>query len=107
MRLRGKLQIVMFFIAYLSMTCQEDKVDSGSGEAVVAGLRPGFTSLLLGGRGTGRTSILMQTEEVLGANLRRVDRLLRLSGHLYEPIACLSVDVGKALGRTEAFSLRP
>ena len=27
---------------------------------------PGFTSLLLGGRGTGKTTILMQTEKALG-----------------------------------------
>ena len=36
-------------------------------EAMAAGPRhPGFTSLLLGGRGTGKTTILMQTEKALG-----------------------------------------
>ena len=35
---------------------------------------PGFTSLLLGGRGTGKTTILMQTEKALGEAGRVVCR---------------------------------
>ena len=44
-----------------------DEVLQSIREAMAAGPRhPGFTSLLLGGRGTGKTTILMQTEKVLG-----------------------------------------
>lgn len=44
-----------------------DEILQSIREAMAAGPRhPGFTSLLLGGRGTGKTTILMQTEKALG-----------------------------------------
>ena len=57
-----------------------DEVLQSIREAMAAGPRhPGFTSLLLGGRGAGKTTILMQTEKALGEAdwvVRRIDALL-------------------------------
>ena len=64
-----------------------DEILQSIREAMAAGPRhPGFTSLLLGGRGTGKTTILMQTEKALGEAGWVVCRTDAFLPSIYRPV---------------------